>query len=110
MIILYNKGFKKAYQRLSKKIKEKFEKRIFLFEDDEFNPVLNNHSLKGKYSGYRSINITGDLRAIYRKKTTEIMFVAIDSHSNLYGQVIQRRPLWVMRYTILTLHTSYTHI
>ena len=85
MIITYHKDFKKSFEKLSKKIKEKFGERILLFEVDQFNPVLNNHSLKGKYLGYRSINITGDLRAIYKKSSAEIMFTALDSHSNLYG-------------------------
>ncbi|MDD5147220.1 MAG: type II toxin-antitoxin system mRNA interferase toxin, RelE/StbE family [Candidatus Daviesbacteria bacterium] len=85
MRIKLHKDFLKQYQKLRANEKKKFKERRNLFLQDEFNPVLNNHLLKGKYLGYRSINITGDLRAIYRKKTTEIMFVAIDSHSNLYG-------------------------
>jgi len=56
-----------------------------LFEKDQMNPVLNNHSLKGKYLGRRSINITGDLRVIYQKNDDNVIFVTIDSHSNLYG-------------------------
>jgi mRNA-degrading endonuclease YafQ of YafQ-DinJ toxin-antitoxin module len=41
--------------------------------------------LHGEYSGYRSINITGDLRVIYEPlgKNT-VQFVIIDTHSNLY--------------------------
>ncbi len=85
MIIDYHRDFKRDYQRLSKKIQERFEARIFLFEKDEFDPILNNHSLRGGYLGYRSINITGDLRAIYKKDGNSVIFVAINSHSNLYG-------------------------
>ncbi|MDO8498676.1 MAG: type II toxin-antitoxin system mRNA interferase toxin, RelE/StbE family [bacterium] len=85
MNISYHRDFKKDFKKLSDKIKRKFTEKILLFEKDEFEPVLNNHTLKGNYSGYRSINITGDLRAIYRKSSDEIMFMAIDSHSNLYG-------------------------
>lgn len=32
---------------------------------DQYSPLLNNHSLTGKWRGYRSINITGDWRAIF---------------------------------------------
>lgn len=85
MIASYNKDFKKSYQKLSKKVQKRFEERILLFEQDEFNPVLNNHSLRGKYLGYRSINITGDLRAIFKKISDNALFVAINSHSNLYN-------------------------
>ena len=61
------------------------KERLVLFLQDEFNPILNNHPLRGKYKGYRSINITGDLRAIYQYQNPDIgIFVAIDTHSNLY--------------------------
>lgn len=85
MIITYHRDFKKDFQKLPNKIKEKFGEKILLFESDEFNPILNSHALKGKYLGYRSINITGDLRAIYKKNGSAVIFVALDSHSNLYG-------------------------
>lgn len=85
MIISKTSGFKKSFQKLPQKIQEKFVERIFLFEKDQFDPVLNNHALKGSYSGYRSINITGDIRAIYKKTDNEATFVAIGSHSHLYG-------------------------
>lgn len=85
MILTYHRDFKKNYQKLSKKIQEKFDKRILLFQEEEFNPILNNHSLAGKYLGYRSINISGDLRALYRKEGDIAIFVVIDSHSNLYS-------------------------
>ncbi len=86
MRIKLHKNFLKQYQRLRKNEREKFKERRDLFLRDEFDPILNNHSLKGKYSGCRSINVTGDLRIIYRKNSTvEVIFVTIDSHSNLYG-------------------------
>ena len=52
---------------------------------NEFHPILNNHALSGEYEGYRSINITGDLRVLYRREGEVVIFVTIDSHSNLYG-------------------------
>lgn len=85
MRIKLHKDFLKQYQRLRENEKKKFKERRDLFLQDEFNPILNNHSLKGKYLGYRSINVTGDLRVIFRKTNQEVIFVALDSHSNLYG-------------------------
>lgn len=84
MIIVYHKDFTKDFKKLSPKLKEKFKDRLVLFERDEFDPILNNHSLKGKYQGYRSINVTADLRAIYKTEGNIVLFVTIDSHSNLY--------------------------
>jgi len=85
MIIVFHKDFKKKYHKLSPTLVEKLDDRLRLFSKDEFNPLLNNHALKGKWLGYRSINVTGDIRAIFKREADSAFFVAIDSHSNLYG-------------------------
>lgn len=85
MIVYLHKSFKKHYKKLTQSQKKKFKERRDLFIQDEFDPVLNNHALKGKYQGYRSINVTGDLRIVYKREVEDIIFVAVDSHSNLYG-------------------------
>jgi len=85
MILTYHGVFKKNYQKLSKRLQDKFDERILLFQKDKFDPILNNHALNGKYLGCRSINVTGDLRAVFKKEGDMITFIAIDSHSNLYG-------------------------
>jgi addiction module RelE/StbE family toxin len=85
MIIVYHRDFRKSYRKLPQRLKEKLEERLRLFSSDEFHPILNNHALKGKYLGYRSINITGDMRAIFKRDSNSTLFVTIDSHSNLYG-------------------------
>ncbi|MDP2585623.1 MAG: type II toxin-antitoxin system mRNA interferase toxin, RelE/StbE family [Candidatus Levybacteria bacterium] len=85
MIISLHKNFKKQYNKLTKSQKIKFKERRSIFLQDEFNVILNNHALKGKYQGYRSINVTGDVRVIYRKDSDIAFFVEIGSHSKLYG-------------------------
>lgn len=85
MIVVFHKDFKKKYYKLPPKIIGKFDDRLRLFINDEFNPVLNNHALKGKWLGYRSINVTGDIRGIFKRDVLSALFVAIDNHSNLYG-------------------------
>lgn len=85
MEIKLHKNFTKQYLKLKTTQKEKFKERRNLFLQDEFNPILNNHSLNGKYLGCRSINVTGDLRAIFKKEDNNVIFVSLGSHSNLYG-------------------------
>lgn len=85
MTIDFHREFTKEFKKLPSKIKKKFQDRLTLFEKDEFSPALNNHSLRGFYQGYRSINVTGDIRAIYRKNARGVIFVEIGSHSSLYG-------------------------
>lgn len=85
MTINFHKDFTKDFKKLPSKTKKKFQERLTLFEEDEFELMLNNHGLKGVYKGYRSINVTGDIRAIYRKSSKNIVFIKIGSHSKLYG-------------------------
>lgn len=86
MEIILHKTFQKQYAKLRPTIKEKFKARRSLFLDDPFNPVLNNHSVDSAYSGWRSINITGDYRALYEPVGGELaVFMKIGTHSELYG-------------------------
>ena len=86
MTVLFHKNFEKDYRKLRESEKDKFKERLALFLRDPFNPLLNNHPLKGKYQNYFSINITGDLRAIYKViKSNIVIFITIGTHSKLYS-------------------------
>ena len=86
MRLYFHKNFERQYQKLNKKQQEKVKQRLSLFIEDPYHPLLNNHPLTGKYLDYRSINIAGDLRAIHKFiSDQEVIFVAVDSHSNLYS-------------------------
>lgn len=86
MKIVLHRNFEKQYKKLRPKEQNRFKERRDVFLNDPFDPVLNNHPLRGRYKGYRSINVTGDLRAVYRLLNDDtVLFVAIDSHSNLYS-------------------------
>lgn len=82
----FHSRFKKVYLKLPEKIKKSVESRLMLFSRNPFEAPLNNHPLLGGYKGYRSINITGDYRAIYKElKKDEVVFVKLGTHSELYG-------------------------
>lgn len=85
MKIIYHKKFAKQHARLSPKIKTQFVERRGLFIKDPMHPLLNNHSVEKTYPGCRSINITGDYRAIFSEFAGGVMFVKIGTHSELYG-------------------------
>ena len=85
MKIRFHKNFKKQYLKLNKKQQVKIQEKLELFIKDPFSSILKNHPLKGKYLDYRSINIAGDLRAIYKYiDSEEYVFVILGNHSNLY--------------------------
>jgi addiction module RelE/StbE family toxin len=86
MKVYFHKNFAKKYAKLRVGEKARFKERQNLFLQDPFNPVLNNHALSGKYKGSRSINISGDLRAVYDVVSADtILFIDINTHSNLYN-------------------------
>jgi len=88
MYVTYNKRFQKKYNKASEKIKNAFKKRVLLLKKNNKDPQLSIHILNGKWGGYRSINITGDWRAIYHElgdgNIEWVEFVEIGTHSQLY--------------------------
>jgi len=81
-----HRKFDKAFKHLSAKQKEKFYKQIEIFSQNKSDKRLNNHSLTGKYLGYRSMNVTSDLRVFFEEINSEtIKLVNIGTHSQLYG-------------------------
>jgi addiction module RelE/StbE family toxin len=82
----FTKGFIKQFKRLRANQKSRFYDRLELFKKNPHDKVLRDHALKGKYIGYRSIDIEGDLRAVYYIKEGKIViFALIGTHNQLYG-------------------------
>ena len=86
MKLIYTKKFKKQFKKIPNAVQTTFEKRVAIFVEDVSHPTLKVHPLQGKYIGYWSMNVTGDIRALYRKdEETIIIFALIGTHSSLYG-------------------------
>jgi len=86
MKIEYHKKFVKLFNKLPFKIQHKFYEKLRLFEQNPFTQILNNHSVEPAYPGWRSINVTGDYRALFEALTPNaVMFMKIGTHSELYG-------------------------
>ena len=80
-----SKQFEKSFSKLTKNIKNKAIEQLEIFVMNPMDARLKNHSLHGKWANYRSINITGDIRAIYAEiDNGTVRFVEIGSHSKLY--------------------------
>ena len=79
-------SFRKSYKKLSRQTQTKVDVRLRIFFLNESNPILNNHELHGKYNNHRSINITGDYRAIFFIQDNIAIFTGIGTHSELFGR------------------------
>lgn len=86
MDVHYSSQFKKQYKKLPKKTRVQFKKRLILFIVDQTHAQLHVHKLTGHYDDLWSINVTGDIRAVFDKSFKDtVLFVAIGSHSTLYS-------------------------
>lgn len=84
MKIDYSNAFKKQYRKLNFKLRNQCDERLVLFKENQFVLLLNNHAVHYPYEGCRSINITGDTRALYEVIGDTALFIRIGSHSELY--------------------------
>lgn len=85
MKIDFHRKFTKKLKKFPKKTQEQFYEKLEIFEINPFDQILNNHVVHYPYEGCQSINITGDLRALYETINNDtVIFVYIGSHSELY--------------------------
>ena len=82
--VLFKKSFHKDYRKLSRKNREVFQRNLLILQKYPYCKTLRRHSLKGKYYGLESINITPDLRALFIEKDGVIAFYYIKNHNQLY--------------------------
>lgn len=85
----YTALFNKQRKAAPLEIKIAFREAIELFLDNPNHPHLRNHALREQFAGYRSIDITGDWRALFKvkesKTQTVITFHILGTHTQLYG-------------------------
>jgi addiction module RelE/StbE family toxin len=84
MEAIFHKQFKKKLKKLPHAIREQFYDRLEVFMIDPNNKMLHNHSVDKAFSDCRSINITGDYRAIFKEDKGTCVFITIGTHSELY--------------------------
>ena len=85
MRVVLHRDFEKRIKKLSRQIQEAYKTRRDIFLEDQFRPLLNNHSVGSVFPGCRSINITGDYRVIFKQRDDIAHFLKIGTHSELYG-------------------------
>lgn len=85
MNAIFSKKFIKQYNAAPDFIRQSFDARAAIFLLNKFDQTLNNHQLNGKLSNLRSINISGDWRALFEELGSgNVVFKAIGTHSQLY--------------------------
>lgn len=90
MTVRYTDNFLKQLKKSDVRVRKAFKQRLLLFIKNPEDLELNDHALKRECSGFRSIDVTSDYRAIYKKiiaeKDSYIYFSAFGPHAQLYGR------------------------
>ncbi|OHA03753.1 MAG: hypothetical protein A3J10_04250 [Candidatus Sungbacteria bacterium RIFCSPLOWO2_02_FULL_54_10] len=85
MKIIFHRDFHKRYEKMRPSEQKRTDERIRIFQQNRSHPILNNHTLSYPYEGCRSINITGDLRAVFREIAPDVIrFIIAGTHAELY--------------------------
>jgi len=84
MKIVTHHRFDKSFRKLQPKLQSKFYKQLEILSRNIIDHRLNNHALTGKYLGYRSFDVMGDIRVIFEHVNNELIkLVNIGTHSQL---------------------------
>ncbi|MFZ2555333.1 MAG: type II toxin-antitoxin system mRNA interferase toxin, RelE/StbE family [Minisyncoccia bacterium] len=86
MEVVRHKQFVKQMKKLPLSLRKQVLERTILHSENPSYPLLHDHKLNPPFDGYRSINITGDYRLVYKKLDAETYYLrAIGTHHELYG-------------------------
>ena len=67
------------------KLQKQTKERLQLWQEQPNHPLLRLHRLEGELNKFYSINITGDVRALYELIDDNIyIYQLIGTHSQLY--------------------------
>ena len=74
-------------QQKDRKLANRIEKQIALFEENPKHPSLHTHKLSGTMGNMWSISITMSIRMVYVfLDQSSVIFVKIGTHDEVYGK------------------------
>ncbi len=87
-LVEYTTLFNKQLREAPLEIKISFREVRELFIDNPGHPQLRNHALRGRFAGFKSIDVTDDWRALFKirksKAQTVFTFHILGTHAQLY--------------------------
>lgn len=90
MKVSFTKDYKRDLKRLANQPElllspEMVEVMHCLFNRKTLPEKYRDHPLTGNWQGFRDCHIKNDLVLIYRQTDNEIIFVRLNSHSEVFG-------------------------
>lgn len=92
MKVKFSQEFYQIYKKkIDVRIRKSVNERLEIFRKNPSDSILDNHELEDEWAGHRSIDITGDYRAIYEEiiegEDIVAYFVTLGTHEALYREV-----------------------
>ncbi len=88
MNVVLDPALYKKLKKVDVRIRKGFKERIAIFQLNPSDPILDNHPLERELTGYQSIDITANYRAVFEElqEGNEIIyfFFLIGTHEELY--------------------------
>lgn len=84
MKIDFHRDWESWFKKLRPAQKDLFYQRLELFMQNPHDPSLNNHPLHGVLKDFRTINVGGDLRGLFRRTAESYIFYRVGTHHQLY--------------------------
>ena len=86
MEVVLHPKFLKELKKLPAQQQRQFTERLDLFLEDRSHAILGIHPLHGRLAGLKSMNVSGDLRALFEEKPRMVTFYKIGTHHQLFGK------------------------
>lgn len=89
MEIFYTSTFEELFEKLPRHIKKKAERKIYLFKQNSFLPILKTEKLNIPFGEFWSFRIDRVYRIIFAfEGSNKVIFHAVGHHSWIYRFIL----------------------
>lgn len=81
--IIFVRNYQKRVLQ-DRKLHELYKKVFAIFLKNPEDPVLKNHTLRGKMSSKKAFSVDNDCRVIYKEEKDRYLFLDIGKHDEVY--------------------------
>jgi addiction module RelE/StbE family toxin len=86
MNVRYSRQFTSSYRKISPADRMAVIHAVELFQENPFDPSLNNHALAGRMTGRRAISVGHDLRVVFTERGghQDVTLLDVGTHASVY--------------------------
>lgn len=80
MKVIHSSKFERSLKKLPRALVERVVERALIFEQDQFDPRLDTHKLRGKLKGKWSFSIDKKYRILFEFDNSDVIFLDVGDH------------------------------